>query len=115
MVRKNPKFPGAKREVCARFDQKREKGGTFRLAHFNISAPNRPSRLRINDSGLEKAHFRGVRGNPFSQSIDRWSPAAPPRLPGETPSTARNAETRPAAGGSSPRPLLETMRCERSV
>jgi hypothetical protein len=70
MVRKKPKFPAAKLKVCARFDQKREKGGTFCLAHFNILTPNRPSRLRINDSGLENRHFRGVRGNPFSQSID---------------------------------------------
>jgi hypothetical protein len=76
MLRKKPKFPGAKLEVCARFDQKREKGGTFCLTHFNIRAPNRPSRLKINDSGLEKAHFRGVREIAFSQSIDRAAPVS---------------------------------------
>jgi hypothetical protein len=66
MLGKSPKVPGRFARVFARFGKKRVKSRAFRLAHFNISAPNRLSRARINDSATEKRHFRGVRGNPFS-------------------------------------------------
>jgi len=77
MYRKKPTIPGVFSRVFARFDQKSSKSRAFCLAHFNIWAPNRPWGVRIDESGVEKAPFRGVREIPFSQSIDRATPFEP--------------------------------------
>ncbi len=77
MHRKKAQVRGKFARIGARFDQKVEKRGTFRLTHFNIPAPNRPTRDRIGDSGSGKALFRGVRAKAFSQSIDRGAPIEP--------------------------------------
>ena len=66
MRRKKRAISDQKARVCARFDQKRSKSRAFCLTHFNIWAPNRPWSVRIDDSGLEKARFGGVRKTAFS-------------------------------------------------
>ncbi len=120
MHREKAQVRGKFARIGARFDQKVEKRGTFRLTHFNIPAPDRPTRDRIGDWGSEKAHFRGVRAKAFSQSIDRTMPLEPAagaaghlHLPWHvpcrrsiTPCFRRGLERRPCLWRHVPRPRL---------